>query len=71
MDMISKVWECVRSNNRKKVLLQLMETKVPIEDANCIRGLACRAMEGLARSDTVRRIISKLSLFTKKKQTYL
>lgn len=41
-----------------------METKVPITDADCIRGLACRAMAGLARSETVRQIISKLPLFT-------
>lgn len=62
--MISKVWESVRSNNGIIVLLQLMETKVPITDADCIRGLACRAMAGLARSETVRQIISKLPLFT-------
>lgn len=62
-DMISKVWESVRSNNGIIVLLQLMETKVPITDADCIRGLACRAMAGLARSETVRQIISKLPLF--------
>lgn len=62
--MISKVWESVRSNNGIIVLLQLMETKIPITDADCIRGLACRAMAGLARSETVRQIISKLPLFT-------
>lgn len=37
---------------------------MPITDADCIRGLACRAMAGLARSETVRQIISKLPLFT-------
>lgn len=62
--MISKVWESVRSNNGIIVLLHLMEIKVPITDADCIRGLACRAMAGLARSETVRQIISKLPLFT-------
>lgn len=62
--MILKVWESVRSNNGIIVLLHLMEVKVPITDADCIRGLACRAMAGLARSDTVRQIISKLPLFT-------
>lgn len=62
--MITKVWESVRSNNGIIVLLQLMETKVPITDADNIRGLACRAMAGLARSETVRQIISKLPLFT-------
>lgn len=62
-DMITQVWESVRSNNGIIVLLQLMEIKVPITDADCIRGLACRAMAGLARSETVRQIISKLPLF--------
>lgn len=62
--MISKVWESVRSNNGIIVLLRLMDVKVPITDADCIRGLACRAMAGLARSETVRQIISKLPLFT-------
>ncbi|XP_031622219.1 protein mahjong isoform X3 [Contarinia nasturtii] len=64
LDMISKVWESVRSNNGIIVLLQLMEIKVPITDADCIRGLACRAMAGLSRSDTVRQIVGKLPLFT-------
>lgn len=61
--MITKVWESVRSNNGIIVLLHLMETKLPITDADCIRGLACRAMAGLARSETVRQIISKLPIF--------
>ena len=63
LDMIQKLWESVRSNNGIIVLLQLMEIKAPITDADCIRGLACRAMAGLARSETVRQIISKLPLF--------
>lgn len=62
-ELITKVWESVRSNNGIIVLLQLMEIKVPITDADCIRGLACRAMAGLARSETVRQIISKLPIF--------
>lgn len=61
--MITKLWESVRSNNGIIVLLQLMEIKLPITDADCIRGMACRAMAGLARSETVKQIISKLPLF--------
>lgn len=61
--MIIQVWESVRSNNGIIVLLQLMEIKLPITDADCIRGLACRAMAGLARSETVKQIISKLPIF--------
>lgn len=37
---------------------------MPITDADSIRGLACQALAGLARSETVRQIISKLPLFT-------
>lgn len=63
-EMIAKIWESVRSNNGIIVLLQLMEVKTPITDADCIRGMACRALAGLARSETVRQIISKLALFS-------
>lgn len=63
-ELITKIWESVRSNNGIIVLLMLMEIKTPITDADCIRGMACRALAGLARSETVRQIISKLPLFT-------
>lgn len=62
-DLIKMVWETVRSNNGIIVLLQLMMVKTPITDADYIRGMACRALAGLARSETVRQIISKLPLF--------
>ncbi|KFB51317.1 hypothetical protein ZHAS_00019370 [Anopheles sinensis] len=62
-ELIQKVWESVRSNNGIIVLLQLMCVKTPITDADCIRGMACRALAGLARSDTVRQIVGKLPLF--------
>lgn len=41
-----------------------MTIKTPITDADSIRALACQALAGLARSETVRQIISKLTLFT-------
>lgn len=63
-DLINQIWESVRSNNGIIVLLQLMEIKTPITDADYIRGMACRALAGLARSETVRQIVSKLPLFT-------
>lgn len=63
-DLINQVWDSVRSNNGIIVLLQLMEVKLPITDADCIRGLACRALAGLARSETVKQILSKLPIFT-------
>ncbi|XP_060809334.1 protein mahjong [Amyelois transitella] len=63
-DIIQKVWESVRTNNGIMVLLSLMLVKSPITDADRLRGLACRALAGLARCPTVRQIISKLPLFT-------
>ncbi|CAH0698535.1 unnamed protein product [Spodoptera exigua] len=63
-DLIQKVWESVRTNNGIMVLLSLMMVKSPITDADRLRGLACRALAGLARCPTVRQIISKLPLFT-------
>lgn len=38
--------------------------KTPITDADSIRALACRALAGLARSEKVRQIISKLPMVT-------
>lgn len=63
-ELIQKVWDSVRQNSGIMVLLQLMNIKTPITDADCMRTLACRALAGLARSDTVRQIVSKLPLFT-------
>ncbi|KAF5284193.1 hypothetical protein FQR65_LT00193 [Abscondita terminalis] len=63
-ELIQKVWESVRSNSGIMVLLQLMNVKTPITDADSLRTLACKAFAGLARSETVRQIVSKLPLFT-------
>ena len=62
-ELVQKVWEGVRSNNGIMILLQLMMVKTPITDADSIRALACRALAGLARSEKVRQIISKLPMF--------
>ncbi|XP_050427113.1 protein mahjong isoform X2 [Adelges cooleyi] len=61
--VIEKVWDCIRNNNGIMVLLTLMTVKTPITDVDAIRGLASRALAGLARSESVRQIISKLPLF--------
>jgi len=62
-EVINKVWECVRSNNGIMALLQLIQTKTPLTDADSIRALACRALVGLARSSTATQIMSKLPIF--------
>jgi len=61
--VINKVWECVRFNNGIMALLQLIQTKTPISDADSIRLLACKALVGLARSSTATQIMSKLPIF--------
>lgn len=63
-EVIMKMWDSVRSSNGIMVLLTLMTVKTPITDADSIRALACRAVAGLARSETVKQIISKLPLFS-------
>lgn len=63
-DLLSKMWNCVRSNNGIMILLNLLTVKTPIIDADSIRTLACKALCGLARCETVKQIISKLPLFT-------
>ncbi|XP_063231311.1 protein mahjong isoform X2 [Bacillus rossius redtenbacheri] len=63
-ELITKMWECVRTNNGIMVLLQQIMLKTPITDADSLRAMACRALAGLARSETVQQIISKLPLFT-------
>lgn len=62
-DLIEKIWESVCSNNGIIVLLSLVQIKTPITDADCIRGMACRALAGLVRSERVRQIVGKLPLF--------
>lgn len=62
--VLAKMWNVVQSNNGIKVLLSLLTVKMPITDADQIRALACKALVGLARSASVRQIISKLPLFS-------
>lgn len=63
-ELLQKVWDSVRSNSGIMVLIQLMNVKTPITDADCIRTLACKALAGLARCETVCQIVTKLPLFT-------
>ncbi|XP_045592947.1 DDB1- and CUL4-associated factor 1 isoform X3 [Procambarus clarkii] len=63
-DVINKAWDCVRTSNGIMYLLNVLHKKMPITDADCIRGLSCRALVGLSRSDAARQIMSKLPIFT-------
>ncbi|XP_069101399.1 DDB1- and CUL4-associated factor 1-like isoform X2 [Argopecten irradians] len=63
-DVLSRMWNGVRVNNGIMVLLKLLSVKTPITDADSLRALACKALVGLSRSETVRQIIGKLPLFS-------
>jgi len=62
-DLLAAMWNNVRANNGIMVMLKLLCTKTPITEADSIRALACRALVGLARCETVLQIISKLPMF--------
>lgn len=69
--LLEKVWECIRVNNGIMLLLSLLTVKTPLTEADSIRCLACQALVGLARSETVRQILSVLPLFTSGELTRL
>nr|KAG5696452.1 hypothetical protein BaRGS_020989 [Batillaria attramentaria] len=62
-DVLSRMWNGVRTNNGIMVLLKLLSIKIPITEADAIRALACKALVGLCRSETVKQIVSKLPIF--------
>ena len=62
-EIINAVWECFRSNNGIMAMLQLVQGKTPVSDADKIRTLACQVLVGLARSTTATQIMSKLPIF--------
>ncbi|KAG8191779.1 hypothetical protein JTE90_026814 [Oedothorax gibbosus] len=63
-ELLNKLWKNVRIKNGINVLINLLGKKTPLTDADSIRALACQALCGLSRSETVKQIISKLPLVT-------
>lgn len=63
-DLLNRLWYSVRSSNGIMVLLNLLTTKTPITHADKIRLLACKVLCGLARSETIKQILVKLTIFT-------
>ncbi|KAL8603740.1 hypothetical protein ACOMHN_024356 [Nucella lapillus] len=61
-DVLTRLWNCVQNNNGIMALLKLVTVKTPITEADTIRCLACRALVGLSRSESVKQILSKLTL---------
>ncbi|XP_031373868.1 DDB1- and CUL4-associated factor homolog 1-like isoform X2 [Punica granatum] len=56
--------DAVRANNGIKVLLHLLQPRIysPPSALDCLRALACRALLGLARDDTIAHILTKLQV---------
>uniref|UniRef100_A0A914X2Z4 LisH domain-containing protein n=1 Tax=Plectus sambesii TaxID=2011161 RepID=A0A914X2Z4_9BILA len=61
-DVLERLWEAVRRNNGIMILKNLLNVKTPITEADALRAVACRALNGLARSEVVRQILSKMPL---------
>ncbi|CAG5136799.1 unnamed protein product, partial [Candidula unifasciata] len=59
-DILSLMWHNVRTNNGIMVLLKTLSVKTPIIEADWMRMLACKALVGMARSETIRQIVGKL-----------
>lgn len=62
-DLLNRMWYAVRSSNGIMGLLNLLTIKTPITHADKIRLLACKALCGMARSETIKQILVKLTIF--------
>ncbi|VDM37858.1 unnamed protein product [Toxocara canis] len=63
-DVLERMWDAVRRNNGIMILKNLLHACTPITEADALRAVACRALNGLARSENVRQILSKLPLIS-------
>ncbi|KAH9488203.1 DDB1- and CUL4-associated factor 1 [Bulinus truncatus] len=59
-DVLSWIWHNVRINNGLVALLRMLLIKKPSPEADELRMLACKALVGMSRSETIRFIIGKL-----------
>ncbi|KAL3982548.1 hypothetical protein ACH3XW_47600 [Acanthocheilonema viteae] len=59
---LEKMWTTVRRNNGIMILKKLLYTETPITEADALRGIACQALNGLARSESVRQILEIMPL---------
>ncbi|CAK5076343.1 unnamed protein product [Meloidogyne enterolobii] len=56
------LWKCAQQNNAIMVLTSLLHKQSPATEADLIRELACRALNGVARFEPIRQILSKLPI---------
>uniref|UniRef100_H2Z2G6 Uncharacterized protein n=1 Tax=Ciona savignyi TaxID=51511 RepID=H2Z2G6_CIOSA len=58
-----KIWESVKTHNGIKILLHLLTITQPAVHADDLRLLACKALCGLCRCESVKQIASMLPMF--------
>ncbi|KAI1711494.1 DDB1- and CUL4-associated factor 1 [Ditylenchus destructor] len=63
-DILYVAWTCAQQNNAIMVLTTLLHIKEPPTDADLLREVACRALNGIVRHEPVRQILSKLPLIS-------
>uniref|UniRef100_A0A914HGI5 LisH domain-containing protein n=1 Tax=Globodera rostochiensis TaxID=31243 RepID=A0A914HGI5_GLORO len=56
------IWKCSQQNNAIMVLTTLLHKQQPATEADSIREIACRALNGIARFEPIRQILSKLPI---------
>ncbi|MFH4974522.1 hypothetical protein AB6A40_001231 [Gnathostoma spinigerum] len=64
VNILERCWEAVRQHNGIMIIKNLLSVTSPITEADEIRSIACKALTGLARSESVRQILSKMPLIT-------
>ena len=64
MVILQICWRCAQQNNAVMILRGLLPTKEPPSDADQMRELACRTLNGLARHEPIRQILSKMPLIS-------
>ncbi|KAL3124701.1 hypothetical protein niasHT_001538 [Heterodera trifolii] len=62
MQLLKIIWKCSQQNNAIMVLTTLLHKQQPATEADSIRELACRALNGIARFEPIRQILSKLPI---------
>ncbi|CAD5228247.1 unnamed protein product [Bursaphelenchus xylophilus] len=61
-NVMQKAWDAAQENNALMTLIHYVQIDEPFTDADAIHVVACRALNGLARSEKIRQILSKLPL---------
>ncbi|CAB3405775.1 unnamed protein product [Caenorhabditis bovis] len=59
---LERMWTAVRHCDGIMILLEIINSKVPLVDADNLRMNACRALTGLARCEQVRQLLSEMPL---------